>query len=53
MSGYTECKCHNCFEIAISDTDEPDFCLECKEAECSKYKDTDECQVVNNEQEQS
>lgn len=34
-SGYTDCACRDCFEIAISDChDEPGMCLKCKEAEC-------------------
>lgn len=35
ISGYTSCKCRDCFEIAISDDcDHPDFCWECEEAGC-------------------
>ena len=34
-SGYTDCACRDCFEIAISeDENEPAFCLECEEAGC-------------------
>ncbi len=35
MSGYTYCRCLECFEIVASDDMEnPDFCFECEEAEC-------------------
>ena len=34
-SGYTDCRCRDCFEIAVSnDTDNPDFCHECETAGC-------------------
>jgi hypothetical protein len=34
-SGYTSCKCPDCFEIAVSDDmSEPEFCTECEEAGC-------------------
>jgi hypothetical protein len=34
-SGYTDCKCPDCFEVAISDDEnEPDFCNACEEAGC-------------------
>lgn len=34
-SGYTECRCRDCFEIAISDDENnPDLCLDCEEAGC-------------------
>lgn len=34
-SGYTACKCRDCFEIAVSDDmNNPDFCHECREAGC-------------------
>lgn len=34
MSGYTSCACRDCFEIAISDTEELDFCNACEDAGC-------------------
>jgi len=43
MSGYTECKCRDCFEIAISnDMEHPDFCWECEDAGC---EEDEECKV--------
>jgi len=43
-SGYTECACRDCFEIAVSnDMSKPDLCNECEEAGCSEDGD-DECQ---------
>lgn len=34
-SGYTQCACRDCFEIAISDDENvPAFCWECEEAGC-------------------
>lgn len=34
-SGYTECACRDCFEIAISNnTNNPALCWECKVAGC-------------------
>jgi hypothetical protein len=36
-SGYCDCKCRDCFEIAIADdTDESAFCNECEEAGCEE-----------------
>jgi hypothetical protein len=41
MSGYCDCKCRDCFEIAISGADgEIAFCNECEESGCSE---DDEC----------
>ena len=41
MSGYTQCRCRDCFEIAVSDDDDsPDFCGACEEAGC---EDDSEC----------
>lgn len=34
MSGYTDCACRDCFEIAISSTDEPELCNLCEDAGC-------------------
>lgn len=44
MSGYCNCKCQDCFEVAITSTDKDDFCWECKEAGC---EEDSECQVEN------
>lgn len=34
-SGYTPCRCRDCFEVAISsDMDDFDFCLDCEETGC-------------------
>lgn len=34
-SGYTDCACRDCFEIAISgDTTKPEMCHDCKDAGC-------------------
>lgn len=34
-SGYTDCACRDCFEIAVSDDmAKPDLCNECEEAGC-------------------
>lgn len=40
-SGYHDCPCRDCFEIAIGcdDNDAPDLCAECEEAGC----DADGC----------
>lgn len=46
-SGYTSCKCEDCFEIAISeDMTKPEFCWECEEAGCDGES---ECQVCREE----
>lgn len=42
MSGYRDCACRDCFEIAIGD--EGALCWACEEAECSNKGDQD-CQV--------
>lgn len=34
MSGYKDCACRDCFEIAIGDDGEPALCSECEEAGC-------------------
>lgn len=34
MSGYVDCACPTCFEIAIADGDEPALCWACAEADC-------------------
>lgn len=42
-SGYTQCRCRDCFEIAVSDdVTRPDFCWACEEAGC---EDDSECSV--------
>ncbi len=41
-SGYTDCACRDCFEIATSDDmANPDMCAECEEAGCEA---DEECQ---------
>ena len=38
-SGYTQCKCRDCFEIVVSDDmDNPDFCDDCIKAGCPDYQ---------------
>lgn len=46
MSGYCDCACRDCFEIAISSNDEtePAFCWACEEAGCELGE---ECQAEN------
>ena len=40
-SGYTPCRCRDCFEIAISsDVGKPEFCGDCEDACC---EDGEEC----------
>jgi hypothetical protein len=42
-SGYTDCACPDCFEIAVSDDmDHPDMCNACEEAGCDGES---ECQA--------
>jgi hypothetical protein len=37
-SGYTDCACRDCFDIAVSsDVKKPALCSECKAAGCSEY----------------
>ena len=38
MSGYVNCACRDCFEIAISGDDDENgtFCSDCEEAGCEK-----------------
>lgn len=40
-SGYTNCACRDCFEIAIGYMDEPNLCNECDEAGCSADGDAE------------
>lgn len=36
-SGYTNCACRDCFEIAVSNAmSDPDLCQECSEAGCER-----------------
>ncbi len=43
-SGYTDCACRDCFDVAVSDDmNNPDLCLLCAEAGCSRDGDCD-CQ---------
>lgn len=34
MSGYVNCACRDCFEVAISDGNTPTLCHACKKAGC-------------------
>jgi hypothetical protein len=35
-SGYTDCACRDCFDLAVSaDTTKPELCLLCKDAGCT------------------
>lgn len=45
-SGYTDCACRDCFEIAISDDiTKPDYCNMC-EGKCGpEYATSGDCQV--------
>ena len=44
-SGYSQCACRDCFEIAISDdTSDPEMCWECEEYGCEPDS---ECQSPN------
>ena len=48
-SGYTHCRCRDCFEIVVSDDmSVPDYCDECVEAGCPDYQGVEgmsqECQ---------
>lgn len=38
-SGYTDCKCRDCFEIAISKDGKPAYCWECREAGCEAERE--------------
>lgn len=36
-SGYTDCKCRDCFELVVSsDTTKPEFCHACEAAGCEE-----------------
>ena len=35
-SGYTDCKCRDCFDTTVSNTSDPDFCSECENAGCEE-----------------
>lgn len=41
MSGYCNCACRDCFEIAISSDDKPALCWECEESGCSAEGDSE------------
>jgi len=48
-SGYTHCRCRDCFEIVVSDDmDNPGYCDGCRKAGCPDYQGvkgmTQECQ---------
>lgn len=39
-SGYTPCRCRDCFEIAVSyNMLDPDFCKDCVQAGCEDNKE--------------
>jgi hypothetical protein len=39
MSGYTYCRCRDCFEVVVSDDmDYPDYCSECIAAGCPDHQ---------------
>lgn len=39
-SGYTHCKCRDCFDIVVSgDTDDPALCGECDAAGCTSFRE--------------
>lgn len=39
-SGYTDCGCRDCFDIAVSnDMDDPELCSECESAGCTRECD--------------
>lgn len=47
MSGYRDCGCRDCFEIAIAgDTSRPALCWECDEAGCDASGES-ECARVD------
>lgn len=44
-SGYTDCACRDCFEVAISaDMAHPELCWACEAAECNASGESD-CDV--------
>lgn len=47
-SGYHDCPCRDCFEIAIGcdDDNNPDLCHECEEAGCDASGES-ECEAQN------
>lgn len=47
MSGYADCQCRDCFEIAITSDDGTHFCRECEEAKCEPDS---ECQIPMEEE---
>jgi hypothetical protein len=38
-SGYSDCACRDCFDIAITSDGSPAFCTECEEAGCEPDQD--------------
>jgi hypothetical protein len=44
QSGYTDCACRDCFEIAITDHGEPALCNACEEAGCDVHGECN-CEV--------
>lgn len=45
-SGYKDCACRDCFDIAIGDAGKTALCLECQDAACSIDGDS-ECQRLD------
>lgn len=43
-SGYTDCACRDCFEIAIGNGTDPALCHECESAGCDP---AGECQQIH------
>jgi hypothetical protein len=46
MSGYKQCACRDCMEIAIGDDEENALCVCCEEAGCSPNGD-EECHALD------
>ena len=41
-SGYTQCACRDCFDIAISSNERvPELCSDCKKAGCDRSGESD------------
>ena len=43
MSGYVDCACRDCMNIAIGEW--PSFCFDCIEADCDEGRHGGECQA--------
>ena len=43
-SGYTDCACRDCFNVAVSDnTAHPELCADCADTGCSPNGDAECC----------